>query len=589
MPERPLSLGEIEAAFHDAMCRAGITPSNRSAVAADGKLHRFHVDGDKPRTRNGWCVLYADGLPAGEFGTWRDGGASHTWHAAGARDLSASEQAELRARLKAASEARTKEREAEQAKARAKADTLWQQAGRVSASHAYIKRKGIKPYGIRQLRDQLLVPLRDTSGTLHGLQFIQPKGDKKFGTGTAKAGRYHSIGRPTARGVLGIVEGFATGATVHELTGWPVAVAFDAGNLKPVAQALRAKFPDARLLILADNDHTTAGNPGMTKAREAAEVVDAAVVAPRFNADEPGSDWNDYAAAQGAEAARAALLGALDTAPTDASTPPATDTAQDKPKPSPPPHIDRKRPSRDGYPAGFTVDDEAVWFRGFNKAGDELEAPYRVCPPLRVLAYLRDTEQENWGLLIEFEDKDQHTHRWALPWRLFSGSGEEMRAELLRQGFFVPPSSRARNLFVEYLAQAKAKQHARSVERTGWHGTAAGRVFVMPDRTIGDGPEPVFFQSESLRDRIYRQAGELSDWRSDVADLCRGNSRLQFVVSMAFASMLLDALGEESGGVHLRGGSSTGKTTALRVAAEHAGAPLTTPWRLWPSPITMRC
>lgn len=229
---------------------------------------------------------------------------------------------------------------------------------------------------------------------------------------------------------------------------------------------------------------------------------------------------------------------------------------------------------RDTYPAGFTLDDQGVWFRDRARGGDEaLEPPFEVCPPLRVIACLRDAEQDNWGLLIEFADNDGYAHRWALPWRMFSGSGEEMRGELLRQGFFVPTSKRARDLFVAYLTKAKPTLHARSVEKTGWHGDGASRVFVLPDRTIGETSEPVYFQSESLRDRVYRQAGELADWRTDVADLCRGNSRLAFVVSMAFASMLLHGADEESGGFHLRGGSSTGKTTALRVAASVFGGP----------------
>jgi putative DNA primase/helicase len=373
-----------------------------------------------------------------------------------------------------------------------------------------------------------------------------------------------------------------------------VAIAFDAGNLRPVAEALRCKYPDARLVIAADNDHGTSGNPGLSKAREAAVAVGGSVVAPEFELGETGTDFNDACAVWGAERARAALLRGVEAtpavevqvvaqaAPAAPAETRAAPAANDAPAPGrkvlkfpdkkPAQKAAVRKSSRDEYSAGFTVDDEAVWFRGRGKGPDEpLEPPFRVCPPLRVLAYLRDTEQENWGLLIEFEDKDSITHRWALPWRMFAAGGDEMRGELLRQGFFVPPSQKARNLFVEYLAQAKPNQHARSVERTGWHGEGAARVFVLPDRTIGQTREPVYFQSESLRDRVYRGAGELADWRTDVADLCRGNSRLVFVVSMAFASMLLHATGEEPGGFHLRGGSSTGKTTALRLAASVFG------------------
>ena len=92
-----------------------------------------------------------------------------------------------------------------------------------------------------------------------------------------------------------ICEGYATGATLHESTGHAVAVAFNAGNLKPVAMALRDRYPDFRLILAADNDRHTPGNPGLTKANEAALVVGGLVAAPEFDDDEPGSDWNDWA------------------------------------------------------------------------------------------------------------------------------------------------------------------------------------------------------------------------------------------------------------------------------------------------------
>lgn len=582
---------DVVDAFRRALIDVNLEPSESSVLKGDGQLHRYHVAGDKRASRNGWYVFHADGFPTAVFGTWKDGGTSHTWHLDVGRKMNAAERAESRKRIEAARAASAAHLEAERTKAREKSRRLWEEArSDVDVTHPYLSKKGVRPHGIRQLRELLLVPLRDTSGELHGLQFIAADGTKKFGRGTAKAGHYHAIAQPHPGGVLAICEGYATGATVHELTGWPVVVAFDAGNLALVAEALRAKLPDVHLVICADNDRGTEGNPGLTKARAAAQAVGGIVIAPEFEIDESGSDWNDFAAARGSQAAREALERGIEISPlSEPATPPWDAT----PEPAPAaathaprniyPFPDKKpkarssdggRTSRDDYLAGFTVDDEAVWFRGRGKGPDEpLEPPFRVCPPLRVLALLRDTEQENWGLLIEFSDKDGHVHRWAVPWRMFSGSGEEMRAELLRQGFFVPPSQKARNLFVEYLAQAKPDQRARSVERTGWHGEGEQRVFVMPGGTIGHCNEPVHFQSESLRDRVYRQAGEPGAWRSDVADLCRGNSRLVLAVSIAFASMLLHPAEEESGGFHLRGGSSTGKTTALRVAASVFGGP----------------
>jgi uncharacterized protein (DUF927 family) len=101
------------------------------------------------------------------------------------------------------------------------------------------------------------------------------------------------------------------------------------------------------------------------------------------------------------------------------------------------------------------------------------------------------------------------------------------------------------------------------VDRTGWHGN----VFVMPDRTIGEDEERILYQSASTSQGTFKQKGKLAAWQTNVAALCVGNSRLLFAVSSAFAAPLLHITGMESGGVHMRGDSSTGKTTALRAAA----------------------
>ena len=59
-----------------------------------------------------------------------------------------------------------------------------------------------------------------------------------------------------------------------EALGFPTVVAFDAGNLSAVAEALHAKLPDKPVIILGDNDRyqeiTQGTNPGKSKAQEAA-------------------------------------------------------------------------------------------------------------------------------------------------------------------------------------------------------------------------------------------------------------------------------------------------------------------------------
>lgn len=210
----------------------------------------------------------------------------------------------------------------------------------------------------------------------------------------------------------------------------------------------------------------------------------------------------------------------------------------------------------------FHCNDQGVWHFGRNEQGNEMP-PLWVCSRLEITASTRDAKNESWGRLLEFDDLDGTHHAWAMPMELLKGDGAEYRGALLSMGLQIAASNKARNLLTQYIQTAQVEQRARCVERTGWHGS----VFVMPDRTIGEDDERILFQSASATPGTFRQKGKLATWRMNVAALCAGNSRLVFAVSAAFAAPLLHVTGMESGGVHLRGDSSTGKTTALRAAA----------------------
>ena len=84
-----------------------------------------------------------------------------------------------------------------------------------------------------------------------------------------------------------ITEGVATGVSVFDATGYLTVVAFDAGNLKPVAANIRKLYPDHAIIICADND---ASGIGKTKADAAAEACGGSVVMPT----KVGYDWNDW-------------------------------------------------------------------------------------------------------------------------------------------------------------------------------------------------------------------------------------------------------------------------------------------------------
>lgn len=288
--------------FRAAIHSAGLHPPE--VIEPDGKLHRFASNG-KRRDEAGWYVFHEDGIPAGAFGDWR-GGLSETWQADIGRRLSPQEEATHRARVEAMRRDREAEDTRRKAEAREKAAAIWQAADPAPEDHAYLRKKRIKTEGLRVHEGALVIPMRD-GAELHSLQFIGADGDKRFLAGGRVNGCYFSIGKPDD--VLCVAEGFATGASIHEATGHAVAVAFSAGNLLPVARSLRTKFPDLRLILCADDDIKTPGNPGLAKAREAALAVGASLAVPDFGANRPdgSTDFNDLHRHAGLEAVHASI------------------------------------------------------------------------------------------------------------------------------------------------------------------------------------------------------------------------------------------------------------------------------------------
>jgi putative DNA primase/helicase len=176
--------------------------------------------------------------------------------------------------------------------------------------HPYLKRKGVKGYGLKLLKETLLVPVQDESGTLHGIQFVQSDGSKRFKSGTDKTGHFCSIGIIQNNTVV-IAEGYATAASIHQGTGHSTLVAFDSGNLLSVAKAVREKHPDRVIILAADNDQFTDGNPGLTKAIEACRAVKGLLAVPIFKdvSDKP-TDFNDLALLEGLARVREVIEGA---------------------------------------------------------------------------------------------------------------------------------------------------------------------------------------------------------------------------------------------------------------------------------------
>ncbi|WP_175850024.1 AAA family ATPase [Burkholderia cepacia] len=309
----------IETEFSAAMAAHDLRPTE---IVADGHLHRFGGPEDKRGKKSAWYVLYCDGIPAGSFGDWRTG-LSETWCSKAANKMTEAERAANRDRIRAMKEAREAEEARDAEAARAAVAAHWEKANGVRGDHGYVLAKKIRPRDAKQLRDQLLIPLRDIDGTLHSAQYIQPDGAKRFKSGGRVAGCFCLIGDdPNDGDTILIAEGWATACSLHQATRYAVFAAMNAGNLLAVAKAVRLKYLMATIIVCADDDYQTDGNPGLTKAREAAQAVGGGTAIPIFADPRPegATDFNDQHICGGAQTVRACIEAAIASVGTEALT-----------------------------------------------------------------------------------------------------------------------------------------------------------------------------------------------------------------------------------------------------------------------------
>jgi len=209
---------------------------------------------------------------------------------------------------------------------------------------------------------------------------------------------------------------------------------------------------------------------------------------------------------------------------------------------------------------------KGIFFTDNNK---EVPEEIHLSDLIKVVARTRDENGKDWGLLVEFKDKDGNEKKMALPSRMFAGDCTELRERLLDEGLYINTALKARNLFNTYLNTCNPSARALATSKTGWHGD----TFVFPTQVVGNkAEEEIYFQREGFTNP-YKQKGTLKGWRDTIGAYCVGNPRLIFSTSCAFASLLLKVLDMESGGFHIQGDSSTGKSTALKVAASVFGSP----------------
>jgi len=265
--------------FYDFIRQLGYEPI--SDIAPD-KWIRFG------RKQSVSAKLFPDGQ-GGYLHDWRTG-ERHYWFADDRKSLSPQER---QARQQEIQRIKTTE-EARQAQihkvASTQAKELYMAAADALESHPYLVRKKVKPYGIRQQGNNLLIPICSVQGDYQSIQFINESGDKRFLKGGKTKGGCHFIGLLKMDSPVYIAEGYATAVSIYEDTKCLTIVAFNASNLVPVAVELKKHLPNIQIVIAGDSDDV-----GRTYAIKASQLVNGTTLIPDFGDNPNGlSDWNDY-------------------------------------------------------------------------------------------------------------------------------------------------------------------------------------------------------------------------------------------------------------------------------------------------------
>ncbi len=246
-----------EIQFAEAIRRAGLEVPE---IILDGKIHRFRSTESKKFDRSGWYVGHADGIPCITFGCWKQDITQTVKADMGGKKWTPAEEMAHIARVAAAKKQRDAEIERDRSVAASTVETIWAGGVQASPEHPYLKRKGVEPHGARVTGDgRLMLPLFSPDGELSSLQYIDEAGGKLYHSGGQTGGMYWMLGTLDQPGVMYIAEGFATAATIHQVTNRPCIVAYSASNLVPVTGSLREQMPVQELVIVADNDESGIG------------------------------------------------------------------------------------------------------------------------------------------------------------------------------------------------------------------------------------------------------------------------------------------------------------------------------------------
>ncbi|HBT0360266.1 TPA: DUF927 domain-containing protein [Klebsiella pneumoniae] len=425
----------------------------------------------------------------------------------------------------------------------------------------YLMNKGLVGFTFPVLPDgSLLLGLVDESGTVTAAQTITQQGEKRLLAGSAKRGAYHAVNAADAPQSVLIAEGLATALSVHLIRPEALTVcAIDAGNLQPVAQAMHQRYPNAQIIIAADNDIKPGEpNTGKDAAEKAAKAVSGWVALPP---SEEKADWNDYHQQHGLEAATAAFKNSMyqpQEPEVSAKLQVMNGGKKGTSKPeSLRPHIQSRI-------------DGVYWVepKSDKDTGEITARESWLCSALEVIGTGIDDSKARYLILRwrPFGSKGDTVQ--AIP---FADIGEREGWRMLKAGGVnVTTKSGLRATLADWLQSCANGEVWRIAHATGWQCGA----YIMPDgEIIGTPEQPVLFNGRSSAASGYTTSGTVDSWRESVGRLAFGNYSMMTGVAAALAAPLIGLAGADGFGIHLYEQSSAGKTTTANVASSLYGNP----------------
>lgn len=282
----------------------------------DDEIHHFNCPGEKGEAS--WYAGHErDGAIIANYGCFRRD-IKATWCSTSRDKMSREEWTENSKRWKELEVRRAEDEKRKHAESKAKCEAWFAKFPKADG-HMYLAVKGVPALGPLYLfTDELFdgwlaMPLQDIDGSIHSAQFVADDGTKEYCYGGRKKGCFYPVSE-TPGGPIIVCEGYATGASLFLATGWTVICAMDCGNLLPVCQSFRKKYPLRTIIIAADNDQFKKENAGVTKGRAAAKDISGVLAFPEFSdealANEP-TDFNDLHQAAGLDEVRSQIFSAL--------------------------------------------------------------------------------------------------------------------------------------------------------------------------------------------------------------------------------------------------------------------------------------